>query len=84
MAVHIQIAEQVRKHREAQKQFLALDSQRERAIEVAIELAKSKKLVQTTDINQITEEMNQIAMQFQFPPRKLVTPDMIIKFINNK
>jgi low affinity Fe/Cu permease len=84
MAVHIQIAEQVRKHREAQKQFLALDSQRERAIDVAIELAKSKKVVQTTDINRITEEMNQIAMQFQFPPRKHVTPEMIMNYINNK
>ncbi|MFC0473432.1 DUF2533 family protein [Halalkalibacter kiskunsagensis] len=84
MAVHIQIAEQVRKHREAQKQFLALDSQRERAIDLALDLAKANKLVETTEINRITEEMNQIAMKFQFPPRKLVTPEMIRNYINNK
>ncbi|MFC0557989.1 DUF2533 family protein [Halalkalibacter alkalisediminis] len=82
MAVHLQIAEQVKKHREAQKQFLALDASREHAIERALELAKAGKEVQTSEINQITEEMNRIAMQFQFPPRKLVTREMVLNYVN--
>ncbi|KHF41925.1 DUF2533 family protein [Halalkalibacter okhensis] len=84
MTVHLQIAEQVKKHREAQKQFLALDAQRERAIEAVLELAKSNKTIQTTEINEITKQMNQIAMQFQFPPRKLVTPEMVTNYINER
>ncbi|MDT8861433.1 YpbS family protein [Alkalihalobacillus sp. MEB130] len=84
MAVHLQIAEQVKKHREAQKQFLALDAQRERAIDAVFENAKAGKPVETTEINQITQTMNQIAMQFQFPPRKLVTPEMVVNLLNNK
>ncbi|WP_227934894.1 DUF2533 family protein [Alkalihalobacillus deserti] len=82
MAVHLQIAEQVKKHRDAQKQFLALDASRERAIERVLELAKVGKEVQITEINQITEEMNSIAMKFQFPPRKLVTRQMVINYLN--
>ena len=82
MAVHLQIAEQVKNHREAQKQFLALDVSREQAIERTIELAKSGKDIQTTEINQITEEMNRIAMKFQFPPRKLVTREMVLNYLN--
>ncbi|ARK29298.1 DUF2533 family protein [Halalkalibacter krulwichiae] len=82
MAVHLQIAEQVKKHREAQKQFLSLDAARERAIETVLDLAKSGKEFQITEINQITEEMNKIAMKFQFPPRKLVTQEMIEDYVN--
>ncbi|GAE33341.1 DUF2533 family protein [Halalkalibacter akibai] len=82
MSVHLQIAEQVRKHREAQKQFLLLDSARERAIEHTLEIAKAGQDFQPTEINQITEEMNKIAMKFQFPPRKLVTKEMIINYLN--
>ncbi|GAE27084.1 hypothetical protein JCM9140_3197 [Halalkalibacter wakoensis JCM 9140] len=82
MTVHLQIADQVKKHREAQKQFLALDAQRERAIEDVLTRAKAGAAVQTTEINDITNKMNQIAMQFQFPPRKLVTKDMVVQFLN--
>lgn len=77
MSVHLQIAEQVRKHRQAQKQFLALDAAREHAIETAFKQAEAGKPIQIIEINRITNEMNQIAMAFQFPPRKVVTAEMI-------
>jgi hypothetical protein len=82
MSVHLQIAEQVKNHREAQKQFLHLDAAREQAIDHVLELAKSNKEFQTTEINQITDEMNKIAMKFQFPPRKLVSREMILNYLN--
>lgn len=82
MAVHLQIAEQVKNHRDAQKQFLSLDASRERAIEKALDMAKAGKEIQTTEINQLTDEMNKIAMKFQFPPRKLVTREMVLNYLN--
>ncbi|TWI56376.1 DUF2533 family protein [Halalkalibacter nanhaiisediminis] len=81
MSVHLQIAEQVKKHRHAQKEFLALDAARERAIEETLSQAKAGKPIQTTEINRITNEMNQIAMTFQFPPRKNVTVEMIKEYL---
>ena len=81
MAVHLQIAEQVKKHREAQSQFLALDGSRERAIEDALKKAKAGLSFDTVEINRITNEMNQIAMKFQFPPRKNVTVEMVHEYI---
>lgn len=82
MAVHLQIAEQVKKHRQAQKEFLALDAAREHAIEAVLQLARAKKPFQTNEINRITNEMNQIATSFQFPARKQVTNDMITSYIS--
>lgn len=84
MAVHLQIAEQVRKHREAQKQFLALDAERERAIENVLQKAKSGYPIEIAEINRITNEMNHLAMNFQFPPRKLVTIEMIQDYLSSK
>ncbi|MBP3951330.1 DUF2533 family protein [Bacillus suaedae] len=81
MAVHLQIAEQVKNHRQAQKDFLALDAAREQAIEAVFQLAKAGKPFQTNEINQITNEMNQIATRFQFPARKQVTIEMINQFL---
>ncbi len=81
MSVHLQIADQVKKHREAQKQFLALDAARERAIEDTLQQAKAGKPIQISEINRITNEMNQIAMAFQFPPRKVVTAEMINDYL---
>lgn len=84
MAVHLQIAEQVKKHRQAQKDFLELDAKRELEIENAIALAKAKKPFDTSEINRLTTEMNRIASAFQFPARKLVTVDMVKEYISKQ
>ncbi|GAE31677.1 DUF2533 family protein [Alkalihalobacillus hemicellulosilyticus] len=81
MAVHLQIAEQVKKHRQAQKEFLKLDAEREHAIEEALSLAKAGQHFETNEINRITTEMNSIASAFQFPMRKQVTEQMVKEYI---
>ncbi|WP_062050007.1 DUF2533 family protein [Bacillus sp. JCM 19034] len=84
MAVHLQIAEQVKKHRQAQKDYLALDAKRERAIETVVTLAKAGKPFDTVEINRITTEMNTIASSFQFPMRKHVTVKMVKGYISKQ
>ncbi|NEU31622.1 DUF2533 family protein [bacterium LRH843] len=84
MSVHLQIAEQVRKHREAQKRFLSLDANREEAIEQTFAEAKAGKAIQITEINRITKEMNKIAMTFHFPARKVVTVEMIQEHLSDE
>lgn len=81
MSVHIQISEQVKKHREAQKAFLALDQKREKAIDEMIKKARSGLPINVTEVNKITAEMNQIANQFQFPHRKIITVEMVQDYI---
>ncbi|MED3648162.1 DUF2533 family protein [Halalkalibacterium halodurans] len=77
MSVHLQIADQIKKHRQAQKQFQQMDQKREAAIEKAVSEAKQGKPFTTTAINRITEEINQLAKLYQLPTRKLVTVEMI-------
>ncbi|MCM3712784.1 DUF2533 family protein [Halalkalibacter oceani] len=77
MAVHLQISEQVKKHRHAQQQFRELDAKREQAIEYALAEAKAGQAINVIEINRITNEMNQIATRFHFPVRKTVTIDMV-------
>lgn len=40
MSVHLQIADQIKKHRQAQKQFQQMDQKREAAIEKAVSEAR--------------------------------------------
>ncbi|MCK0471619.1 DUF2533 family protein [Halalkalibacter sp. APA_J-10(15)] len=82
MTVHLQIAEQVKKHRQAQKEFLKLDAEREHAIAGALSLARAGQHFETNEINRITKEMNTIASAFQFPMRKQVTKQMVNEYIS--
>lgn len=82
MSVHLKIAEQVTNHRRAQKEFLALDEKREAAIDRVVEDAKKGLHISLNEVNAITKEMNQIAQDFYFPPRKEVTTDMVREYIN--
>lgn len=77
MAVHLQISEQVKRHRQAQQQFRELDAKREQAIEHVLAEAKAGQAINLTEVNRITNEMNQIATRFHFPARKIVTVEMV-------
>ncbi|MDV2683056.1 DUF2533 family protein [Alkalihalophilus lindianensis] len=81
MSVHLQIAKQVSNHRKAQKEFLALDKKREKAIDRVLEDAKKGLHVSVHEINSITKEMNNIASTYHFPPRKEVTIDMVRDYL---
>ncbi|WP_100372222.1 DUF2533 family protein [Bacillus sp. FJAT-45037] len=80
--VHAQISEQVKNHRQAQKEFLALDAKREQAIDRVLKEAKKGLHISVQEINSITKEMNEIASTFYFPPRKEVTHDMILDYLH--
>jgi hypothetical protein len=80
MSVHLQIAKQINTHLQGQKNYKELDSQREEAIEEALQKAKNNEEYTTQTINEITEEINGIAKRFAFPLRKVVTKDMISNY----
>ncbi|UOE95628.1 DUF2533 family protein [Alkalihalobacillus sp. LMS39] len=80
MSVHLQIANQISKHIDGQQQFKQLDGLREAAIEEALTLAKQQKEFTTSDINAITNKMNEIAKKFHFPMRKQVTREMVLEY----
>ncbi|WP_096201333.1 DUF2533 family protein [Bacillus sp. FJAT-45350] len=83
MSVHLQIASQINKHLDGQKEFRRLDMMREEAIARTIAEAKKVSDFSVQEINQITNEMNQLAKKFSFPVRKNVTKEMVIDYTKN-
>lgn len=82
MSVHKAITKHLQKQHETITAFLALDEQREEAIEKAIAQAKVNKPFSTAEINQITEKINNLAKGGITPMRKYVTPEMVVEYIN--
>ncbi|WP_088102543.1 DUF2533 family protein [Halalkalibacter urbisdiaboli] len=80
MSVHLQIAEQVKNHRQAQKEFLKLDAVREQIIDQLLQQASVSEDISVQQLNAVTKQMNQIASKFQFPLRKEVTKEMVLSF----
>lgn len=81
MSVHIEISKHINRHIEAQQKYKALDQQRELAIESTIEKAKLGKEFDTVQINQITNEINEIAKKYNFPLRKAVSKEMVEQYL---
>ncbi|MEB1808153.1 MAG: YpbS family protein [Bacillaceae bacterium] len=82
MSVHLAISKQVENHINGQREFKRLDAMREATIEKVVADAKNGKDFSVTEINQITNEMNGIAMKFGFPTRKTVTKEMVSEYAN--
>jgi hypothetical protein len=82
MSVHLQLKEQITKFIEAEKKYRALDMNRERKIEAVINIARMGDTFSLVDVNNATEEINLISKSFGFPLRKLVTTEMVMKFVN--
>lgn len=82
MSVHLQIKTQINKFINAEKKYRELDIRREQKIAAVIEEAKQENLFSLMDVNNITEEINQISKSFGFPLRKTVTDKMVREFVN--
>lgn len=82
MSVHLQIKTQINKFINAEKKYRELDIRREQKIAAVIEEAKQENPFSLMDVNNITEEINQISKSFGFPLRKTVTDKMVREFVN--
>ncbi|MCK6205244.1 YpbS family protein [Bacillus infantis] len=80
MSVHHALTEHAKKINNRITRFLELDATREAYIEEALNLCKEGKPFSTEKINQVTEEINQLARQGNIPSRKLVTTVMVEEY----
>ena len=80
MSVHKAISEHVNKQNQKINRFLLLDQQREFFIEEALFLCKQGKEFTTDKINEMTNQINNLAKQGIIPFRKLVTKEMVKEY----
>ncbi|MDR7001797.1 YpbS family protein [Neobacillus niacini] len=80
MSVHKAITEHVNIQNKKINDFLALDQLREQYIEDALELAHQGKDFTTDKINEITNEINELAKKGIIPTRKLITAEMVREY----
>jgi hypothetical protein len=82
MSVHNEITAHVNKANKRVKDFLALDQKRELYIEEAVECCKQGQPFSTEKINEVTNQINELAKQGIVPPRKNVTIEMVREYVN--
>ncbi|PLS07212.1 YpbS family protein [Neobacillus cucumis] len=80
MSVHKAITEHVNKQNKKINNFFKLDQLREMYIDEAVTLCKAGKPFTTEKINEITNQINDLARQGIIPSRKLVTVDMVREY----
>ena len=81
MSVHKDLIQHAKKQNELYTKFTNLDQQRETYIQEAIELCRSGKEFTTDRINEVTKQINFIANERFIPTRKLVTSEMVHKYV---
>lgn len=84
MSVHKAISEHVNKQNAIINEFLELDQKREEFIGEALELCKQGKVFTTDKINQVTNQINELAKQGIVPTRKQVTIEMVREYASKK
>ncbi|WCK53511.1 DUF2533 family protein [Aneurinibacillus sp. Ricciae_BoGa-3] len=77
MSVHHAITEHSSRQAEYILLYRKLDAMREVRIEQAIQQCRAGKEINVTEINNVTEQINQLAARHHLPPRRHVTVDMI-------
>jgi hypothetical protein len=82
MSVHKAITEHSTKQAEYITLYRKLDAMREAWIEKAIEQCKSGEDINVSKINEVTNQINQLAQRYHLPPRKPVTVDMVRDICN--
>ncbi|MEC3755932.1 YpbS family protein [Bacillus halotolerans] len=80
--VHKAISAHSAKQHEHIKTFMQLEHLREMAIEEAVAKCKNDEPFSTDAINEITEKMNQLAKKGIVPTRRLVSKEMVNKYVS--
>lgn len=82
MSVHKAITAHSRKQHDHIEAFLHMDQLREQAIEQALQQSSNNESIRIDEINRITREINNHALQGISPVRQLVTERMIEDYAN--
>ncbi|AMA72309.1 MULTISPECIES: DUF2533 family protein [Aneurinibacillus] len=77
MGVHHAISAHSARQAEYITLYRKLDAVREMWIEKAVEQCKNGEKISVEEINNITQQINQLAQRYHLPPRKLVTEEMV-------
>lgn len=81
MSVHKEITKHVEKVNSRVNHYKQLDQLRESFIEEASLLCKADENFSVDKINEVTEQMNELARLGVVPTRKKVTKEMVIEFV---
>ena len=84
MSVHKAISQHSQKQHDAIKKFLELDTLREMHINEAINRCATNQPFTVEAINQVTKQINDMAVKEIVPTRKMVTVEMIQEYVKNK
>lgn len=82
--VHRHISKQVEEKVKAIEWFKTLDEKREQIIMQLIESYRLNRQVELKELNGLTSEMNQLALKYQLPSRKIVTWEMFETYAKNE
>jgi seryl-tRNA synthetase len=83
MSVHKALSKHVNGLSQMISEFASLDQLREQLIEEACTLCKEGHSFSTDKINEVTKEMNQLAMKIEnLPDRKYVSVQMIQEYVS--
>ncbi|MFC5735619.1 YpbS family protein [Cytobacillus gottheilii] len=80
MSVHKAITNHVKKQNSRITEFIRLDHERERYIDIAVQNCQAGKAFSVTEINAITGKMNELAKLGAVPQRKIVTAEMVEEY----
>jgi Protein of unknown function (DUF2533) len=84
VSVHKDISLHAEKQNQLFNKFALLEQKREDYIQEAIELCKAGKEFTTDFINEVTLQINELANQRLVPIRKIVTPEMVREYVEQK
>ncbi|WP_312095778.1 DUF2533 family protein [Niallia sp.] len=82
MSVHKAISKHVKQVNSLVNHYKQLDQLRESFIEEAILRCKAGENFSVDKINEVTEQMNELARLGVVPPRKKVSIEMVFEFVN--
>ncbi|WP_400241419.1 DUF2533 family protein [Niallia sp. JL1B1071] len=82
MSVHKEITKHVEQVNSRVNHYKQLDQLRESFIEEAILLCKVGENFSVDKINEVTEQMNELARLGVVPTRKKVSEEMVVEFVN--
>ena len=79
--VHHAITAHINKQHAILKRFAALELERERCIDEAVERCRRGEPFTVEAINEVTKQMNELAAGGLVPARRYVTPEMVRDYV---
>lgn len=82
-SVHIELAKKNAEKVQAIETYKKMDQERENIITELIDTYNSSNTFDLTKLNQWTSKMNSFAIKNQIPPRKIISKEMFLNYVNS-